>query len=131
MSGLLWHGCNKIDRQEINILYFLSAMMLAGQEIKYFARSHDFLRYAQSSFKGSLAINWAKKNERLTVLDSLVAECQRARDSAGSRLKDYPNETGDAKLIVEAATLPSKMLLRDVRHPKRESPKSLTVHSKT
>lgn len=95
---------------------------LAKQEMDVFARSHDFGRYVAPSFKGTWTINWDDKNERQTVLDSLVADCQRALVLAGSRLKDYPEESGEAKLIVEATTLLSKLLVQDIRQPAAGKP---------
>jgi len=88
---------------------------LAKQELTDFARNHDFGRYVAPSFKGTWPINWDDKHERQTVLDSLVADCRRALVLAGSRLKDYAQDSPEAKQIVEAAELLSKLLAQDVR----------------
>ncbi len=88
---------------------------LALQEPEDFARRHDFGRYVAPSFKGTWTINWGNEQERQSVLDSLVADCQRALNLASSSLKDYPAESQQEKQVLEATELLSTLLAQDVR----------------
>jgi hypothetical protein len=88
---------------------------LAVQETEDFAQCHDFGRYAAPSFKGTWTINWDNEHKRQMVLDSLVCDCQRALALPSSSLKHYPPESQEAKQILEATELLSKLLSQDVR----------------
>jgi hypothetical protein len=88
---------------------------LASQTPDGFASAHDFGRYLAPSFKGSWSIDWDNETERQVVLDSLVADCQRALALASSTLKQYAAESEQAKQILEATELLSKLLAQDVR----------------
>ena len=81
-----------------------------------FAAAHDFSRYMAPSFKGTFSIDWDNETERQTVLDSLVADCERVLALASATLNQYPPDSAEAKQIAEATDLLSKLLAQDVRH---------------
>lgn len=95
---------------------------LAVQQLEDFARCHDFSRYVAPSFKGTWTINWDDEQERQTVLDSLVADCQRALALASSSLAQYPAESPEAKQILEATELLSRLLVQDVHRTETGKP---------
>jgi hypothetical protein len=97
-------------RQVLHVLAQLSA-----RTPEAFAAAHDFSRYVAPSFKGTFSIDWDKENERQTVLDSLVADCQRALSLACFVLNQYSDESSEAKEIVQATDLLRKLLAQDVR----------------
>lgn len=87
---------------------------LTFQKPEEFARLHDFGRYVQPSFKGTWRMNWDNENERQTVLDSLVVDCERMLTIARLTLNDYPAESEQANNILEASKLLGKLLAQDV-----------------
>jgi len=88
---------------------------LTLQTPESFAAAHDFSRYLAPSFKGTCCIDWDNETERQVVLDSLVADCERVLVLASSTLKEYAAESEQAKQILQATDLLSKLLAQDVR----------------
>lgn len=80
-----------------------------------FACEHDFRRYTEPSFKGSVTIDWDNETERQVVLQALVADCDRALALARSVLAQYPADSDQANQVVEATELLSKILAQDVQ----------------
>jgi len=97
-------------RQVLQVLAHLSA-----RRPEAFAAAHDFSRYVAPSFKGTWSIDWDKGNERQTVLDSVVADCQRSLSLACFVLNQYPAQSDEAQEIVQATDLLRKLLAQDVR----------------
>lgn len=79
------------------------------------AYEHDFRRYTAPSFKGTVSIDWDSENERHVVLQALVADCDRVLALARTVLARYAPESDEAKQILEATELLSKILAQDVR----------------
>lgn len=86
-----------------------------SQTSEAFAAANDFTRYIAPSFKGSWSIDWDNETDRQTVLDSLVADCQRVLALASTTLKQYAAESEQAKQILQSTDLLSKLLAQDVR----------------
>lgn len=82
-----------------------------------FACEHDFRRYTEPSFKGSVAIDWDNEAERQAVLTSLVADCDRVLVLAGKKLAGYSETSDEARRITQTSKLLSKIMLQDVRRP--------------
>lgn len=80
-----------------------------------FACEHDFRRYTEPSFKGSVAIDWDNEAERQAVLTSLVADCDRVLVLAGKKLAGYSETSDEARRITQASELLSKIMVQDVR----------------
>lgn len=80
-----------------------------------FACEHDFRRYTEPSFKGSVAIDWDNEAERQAVLTSLVADCDRVLLLARTKLASYLETSDEAQRILEATDLMAKILAQDVR----------------
>ena len=94
---------------------------LEEKDFEVFAPDHDFGRYAEPSFKGSVSIDWDNEEERQVVLNSLVSDCDRVLALADEKLSGYSSESNEAKEIlevydlVEATDLLSKILAQDVK----------------
>lgn len=88
---------------------------LKNKTFDQFACEHDFRRYTASSFKGTVSIDWDNENERHVVLQALVADCDRVLALARSVLARCTPEGDEAKQILEATELLSKILAQDVR----------------
>ena len=88
---------------------------LEEKEFGVFASDHDFGRYAERSFKGSVSIDWDNEEERQVVLNSLVSDCDRVLVLAGEKLWGYSSESDEAKEIIDATDLLSKILAQDVK----------------
>lgn len=88
---------------------------LEEKDFEVFAAHHDFGRYAEPSFKGSVSIDWDNEEKRQVALNSLVADCDRVLGLAGEKLSGYPSESDEAKEIIDATDLLSKILAQDVK----------------
>jgi transposase len=86
----------------------------AAQSEHDFAAANDFTRYTAPSFKGTCAINWDIATERATVLESLVADCDRILLLARQALTRYEKDSPEALEIVSACELLSRLLVQDV-----------------
>ena len=87
----------------------------ASQSENDFAAANDFTRYTAPSFKGTCAINWDIAAERATVLESLVADCDRILLLARQALTRYESDSPEAVAIVKACDLVSRLLVQDVK----------------
>jgi transposase len=87
----------------------------ASQSENDFAAANDFTRYTAPSFKGTCAINWDNAAERATVLESLVADCDRILLLARQALTRYEKDSPEALEIVSACELLSRLLVQDVK----------------
>jgi transposase len=87
----------------------------SSQRIEDFATAHDVTRYTAPSFKGTCRINWDNAAERATVLESLVADCDRILLLARQALTRYAEDSPEALLIVKACELLSRLLVQDVK----------------
>lgn len=88
---------------------------LENKTVEQFACEHDFRRYTAPSFKGTISIDWDNENERHVVLQALVTDCDRVLATARTALARYAPESDEAKQILEATELLSKILAQDVR----------------
>ena len=88
---------------------------LENKTFDAYASDHDFRRYTESSFKGTVSLDWDNEKERQVVLQALVADCDRVLALARTVLARYAAESDEAKQILEAAELLSKILAQDVR----------------
>jgi len=88
---------------------------LEEKEFEVFACEHEFKRYTERSFKGSVSMDWDNEDERQVVLNSLVADCDRVLSLAGEKLSGYSSESDEAKEIIDATDLLSKILAQDVK----------------
>jgi transposase len=81
-----------------------------------FATRHDLSRYVVAkSFKGSFSsINWDNADERQTVLDCLVADCERTLLLAQKALTDSAQESPESAEIIRASTLLRRLLAQDI-----------------
>ncbi|MDP2884498.1 MAG: IS1182 family transposase [Ignavibacteria bacterium] len=88
----------------------------AHESAEEFATGHDLSRYVVAkSFKGSFAsINWDNPDERQSVLDCLVADCERTLVLAREALTDLTQESPESMEIVKASTLLRRLLAQDV-----------------
>lgn len=99
--------------------------VLAWQEdttFEAYASQHDFRRYTEPSFKGTVSIDWDNENERRVVLQALVADCDRVLALARTALTRCAAESEEAKQILEATELLSKILAQDVRRTETGTP---------
>ena len=87
----------------------------SSQRIEDFATAHDLTRYTAPSFKGTCPINWDNATERATVLESLVADCERILLLARQALTLYEEDSPEAAQIVTACELLSRLLVQDVK----------------
>jgi IS5 family transposase len=97
-------------RQVLRVLARLEDTTLA-----HYASQHDFRRYTEPSFKGTVSIDWDNESERQVVLQALVADCDRVLALARKVLARSTPESNEAKQILEATELLSKILAQDVR----------------
>jgi hypothetical protein len=88
---------------------------LENTTFEQYASDHDFRRYTESSFKGTVSIDWDNENERQVVLQALVADCDRVLALARTVLTHCASESNEAVQILEATELLSKILAQDVR----------------
>lgn len=88
---------------------------LQDNAFEQFACEHDFRRYSEPSFKGSVSIDWDNEVERQAVLTSLVADCDRVLILARKKLANYSETSDEAHRITQASELLSKILVQDVR----------------
>jgi hypothetical protein len=88
---------------------------LENAPFEQYAAEHDFRRYTEPSFKGTVSIDWDNENERQVVLQALVADCDRVLALARTALARYVADSDHAKQILEATELLSKILSQDVR----------------
>ncbi len=88
---------------------------LEEKELEVYAFEHDFRRYTEASFKGSVSIDWDNEEERQVVLNSLVTDCERVLKLASVKISGYPTESEEAKEIIDATDLLSKILAQDVK----------------
>lgn len=94
---------------------------LDGKEYDVFACEHDFRRYTEPSFKGTVAIDWDNEAEREAVLTSLVADCDRILVEAGRILSRYAAESPEAARIQQATELLRKLLVQDVKRTEAQT----------
>lgn len=87
----------------------------ASQRVEDYGSAHDFSRYLAPSFKGTWVMDWDNEKERQVVLESLVADCQRVLALASKTLKQYAEESSEAKELLQATDLLGKLLVQDVR----------------
>ena len=99
---------------------------VAGQSAEEFATHHELSRYViAKSFKGSFpSIDWDNADERQSVLDCLVADCERTlllaqQALAGKAAQDSP----ECAEIVKASTLLRRLLAQDVERSNTGAPK--------
>lgn len=88
---------------------------LEEKEYEVFGVDHDFKRYTEPSFKGSMSIDWDNEGERQIVLNSLVADCDRVLSLAGQKLSGYAEGSEEAKEIIDSTDLLSKILAQDIK----------------
>lgn len=88
---------------------------LSSQSVEDYATLHDFRRYTAPSFKGTYAIDWDNEQERSTVLESLVADCDRILLLARNTLSAHNPESREAAEILKASELLSRLLTQDVK----------------
>lgn len=88
----------------------------AHESAEEFATRHDLSRYVTAkSFKGSFeSIDWDNADERQSVLDCLVADCERTLLLAQEALTVSTQESPEFAQIVEASTLLRRLLTQDV-----------------
>ncbi|MFH0989689.1 MAG: transposase, partial [bacterium] len=88
----------------------------AHESAEEFATGHDLGRYVVAkSFKGSFAsINWDNPDERQSVLDCLVADCERTLVLAREALTDLTQESPESIEVVKASSLLRRLLAQDV-----------------
>jgi hypothetical protein len=89
---------------------------VAHESAEEFATHHDLRRYVMAkSFKGSFdSIDWDNADERQSVLDCLVADCERTLLLAQAALTDSTQESPESAQIVQASTLLRRLLTQDV-----------------
>ena len=87
---------------------------LSSQSLEDYAASHDFQRYTAPSFKVTHAIDWDNEQERSTVLEILVVDCDRLLLLARQTLATYAPESLEATDILKASELLSRLLAQDV-----------------
>jgi transposase len=87
----------------------------SSQRIEDFATAHDLTRYTAPSFKGTCPITWDNATERATVLERLVADCDRILLLARQALTLYEQDSPEAAQIVKACELLSRLLVQDVK----------------
>jgi hypothetical protein len=89
---------------------------VAHESAEEFATHHDLRRYVMAkSFKGSFdSIDWDNADERQSVLDCLVADCERTLLLAQAALTDSTQESPESAQIVQASTLLRRLLAQDV-----------------
>lgn len=95
------------------------------ESVEEFATRHDLSRYVVAkSFKGSFAsIDWDNPDERQSVLDCLVADCERTLLLAQAALTDSDQESPESIEIAKAATLLRRLLAQDVERTNTGAPK--------
>lgn len=88
----------------------------AHESAEEFASLHDLRRYVMAkSFKGSFeSINWDNPDERQSVLDCLIADCERTLVLAREALTDLTQESPASIEIVKASSLLRRLLAQDV-----------------
>jgi hypothetical protein len=99
--------------------------MLSAREntsLEEFALEQDFRRYVAPSFKGTHDIDWDNVHERQCVLESLIADCNRALHLAGEVLCRCPQDSPEAREILDATALLERLLVQDVRRSANSVP---------
>lgn len=88
----------------------------ARERAEEFATHHDLKRYVMAkSFKGSFeSIDWDNPDERQSVLDCLVADCERTLLLGREALTDSTQESPESAQIVKVSTLLRRLLAQDV-----------------
>jgi transposase len=88
----------------------------AQQTPEDYAQAHDYSRYiVAKSFKGSFSsVDWDNADERQTVLDGLVADCERGLMLAQEALTIKNPESAGREEIVKASALLARLLAQDV-----------------
>lgn len=88
----------------------------AHESAEEFTTHHDLKRYVMAkSFKGSFeSIDWDNPDERQSVLDCLVADCERTLLLAREALTDSTQESLESAQIVKVSTLLRRLLPQDV-----------------
>jgi len=89
----------------------------AQQTAGDYAQAHDYGRYIlEKSFKGSFSsVDWDNADERQAVLDSLVADCERALLLTQETLTRMSPENPEHEDLVKASTLLARLLAQDVK----------------
>lgn len=97
----------------------------AHESAEEFATRHDLSRYVTAkSFKGSFeSIDWDNADERQSVLNCLVADCERTLLLAQETLTDSTQESPESAQIVTASTLLRRLLAQDVERTNTGAPK--------
>ena len=97
----------------------------AHESAEEFATHHDLKRYVMAkSFKGSFeSIDWDNPDERQSVLDCLVADCERTLLLAREALTDSTQESPESAQIVKVSTLLRRLLAQDVERTNTGAPK--------
>ena len=88
----------------------------AQQTPEDYAQAHDYSRYiVAKSFKGSFSsVDWDDADQRQTVLDGLVADCERGLMLAQEALTLKNPESAHREEIVKASALLARLLAQDV-----------------
>ena len=96
----------------------------ARQSAEEFATCHNLSRYVVAkSFKGSFeSINWDNPDERQSVLNCLVADCERTLLLAQAALTDLTQESSKSIEIVKASSLLRRLLAQDVERTNTGTP---------
>jgi transposase len=89
----------------------------AGLSVEDYASTHDYSRYiAAKSFKGSFStIDWDNPQDRQTVLDALVADCERGLALARTVLECEKEPSPEREEIEKTSTLLARLLAQDVK----------------
>lgn len=89
----------------------------AHQSPEEYATAHDYGRYIlEKSFKGSFSsVDWDNADERQAVLDSLVADCERALVLTQETLACISLENPGHEDLMKASTLLARLLAQDVK----------------
>jgi hypothetical protein len=97
----------------------------AHESAEEFASQHDLSRYVTAkSFKGSFeSIDWDNADERQSVLDCLVADCERTLLLAQEALTNSTQESPESAEIVKASSLLRRLLAQDVERTNTGAPK--------
>jgi len=97
----------------------------ARQSAEEFASQHDLRRYVMAkSFKGSFeSIDWDNPDERQSVLDCLIADCERTLLLAQDALTVSTQESPESAQIVQASALLRRLLAQDVERTNTGAPK--------
>jgi transposase len=96
----------------------------AQQTPEEYAQAHDYSRYILAkSFKGSFSsVDWDDADERQTVLDSLVVDCERGLMLAQQAIDRAEPESAGRGEIVKARSLLARLLAQDVTRTNAGAP---------